>query len=226
MGSKIKTDIVTLWDSIITWFRSLPETLLQIGANMFSFMRNGVESTVHTVVDAVKAGIGQAIDWIKSLPAQALQWGKDIINGIVDGIKSAAKAVGDAVKGVATSIRIFLHFSVPDEGPLVDFPTWMPDMMRGLASGILENKSLVSAALLDLAGTMSLSLSTTPVPAISGSGAAGTAQSYGALLAAGGSRPLIDYHPTFQSPKALSHAEIAHQERHNAQRLSLLLRRR
>lgn len=226
IGNKIKTGIMTLWDSIIGWFRSLPATLMQIGANMFDSMRNGVGSTIYTVGDAVKTGIGQAVDWVKSLPVQALQWGKDIINGIVDGIKSAAKAVGDAVKGVAEDIRKFLHFSVPDEGPLADFSTWMPDMMKGLASGILENKSLVTAALLDLAGTMSLGLSATPVLAVSGGGATGAAQSYGSLFASGGPRPVIDYHPTFQSPKALSHVEIARQERQNAQKLSLFLRRR
>jgi hypothetical protein len=226
IGNKIKTGIVTLWDSIIAWFRSLPATLLQIGADMFTSMKNGVQSTVTTVVDAVKTGIGQAIDWIKSIPSEALQWGKDIINGIVNGIKAAASAVGDAVKGVAQNIRNFLHFSVPDEGPLVDFPNWMPDMMQGLASGILENKSLVTAALSDLTGTMALGLSVAPALAVSGAGASYEAQPYGPAAAFGGSRPVIDYHPTFQSPQALSHAEIARQERQNAQRLSLFLRRR
>ena len=221
IGIKIRTGITTLWDSIIAWFRSLPATLMQIGANMFSSMKSGVESTVHTVVDAVKSGIGQAVDWITSLPSQALQWGKDIINGIIDGIRSAADAVGNAVKGIAQDIRKFLHFSVPDEGPLVDFPTWMPDMMKGLAAGITENKSLVAAALLDLAGTMSLGLNAAPVLAV-----AGGAQSYGYPAASGASRPVIDYHPTFQSPRALGSAEIARQERQNAQRLSLFLRRR
>ncbi len=225
-GTKIKTGITTLWDSIISWFRSLPATLMQIGAKMFESMKSGIDSTIHTVVSAVQTGIGQAIDWIKDLPHQALQWGKDIIGGIVDGIKSAADAVGNAVKGIAQDIRKFLHFSVPDEGPLVDFPTWMPDMMKGLASGILENKSLVTAALMDLAGAMSVGLSVTPALAVSGGGSAFAAQQQGSLFAAGISRPVIDYHPTFQSPKALSPVEIARQERQNAQRLSLFLRRR
>ncbi|MBE6830904.1 MAG: hypothetical protein E7519_11925 [Ruminococcaceae bacterium] len=225
-GTKIKTGITTLWDSIISWFRSLPATLMQIGAKMFESMKSGIDSTIHTVVSAVQTGIGQAIDWIKDLPHQALQWGKDIIGGIVDGIKSAADAVGNAVKGIAQDIRKFLHFSVPDEGPLVDFPTWMPDMMKGLALGILENKSLVTAALMDLAGAMSVGLSVTPALAVSGGGSAFAAQQQGTLFAAGISRPVIDYHPTFQSPKALSPVEIARQERQNAQRLSLFLRRR
>ncbi|OCN01812.1 hypothetical protein A7X67_03310 [Clostridium sp. W14A] len=220
IGAKIKTSITTLWNSIISWFSSLPETLKNIGANMFNSMRNGVESTVHTVADSVKSGIGAAIDWIKNLPKEAIQWGRDIIGGIADGIRNAAKAVGDAVNGVAKDIRKFLHFSVPDEGPLVDFPDWMPDMMKGLASGIRENKSLVTAALQDLTGTMTLSLSAVPAGAYSGS------QQPGAVSASGRTGPTIDYHPVFQSPKALSYGEVARQERMNAQRLSLCLRRR
>ena len=56
--------------------------------------------------------------------------------GIVNGIKSAVGAVTDAVNGVANKIRSVLHFSVPDEGPLTDYESWMPDFMVGLARGI------------------------------------------------------------------------------------------
>ena len=45
--------------------------------------------------------------------------------GIVNGIKSAVGAVTDAVNGVANKIRSVLHFSVPDEGPLTDYESWM-----------------------------------------------------------------------------------------------------
>ena len=50
--------------------------------------------------------------------------------GIVNGIKSCMSAVGDAVKGVADKIKSFLHFSVPDEGPLSDADEYMPDFMK------------------------------------------------------------------------------------------------
>ena len=50
--------------------------------------------------------------------------------------KGCINKVADAVKGVANKIKSFLHFSVPDEGPLADFESWMPDFMQGLADGI------------------------------------------------------------------------------------------
>jgi hypothetical protein len=52
--------------------------------------------------------------------------------------------VGDAANSVADKIRSVLHFSVPDEGPLKDYESWMPDFMGGLAKGIENSKHLVS----------------------------------------------------------------------------------
>lgn len=49
----------------------------------------------------------------------------------------------DAVKGVADKIKSFLHFSVPDEGPLTDYQSWMPDFMGGLADGISASEDTV-----------------------------------------------------------------------------------
>lgn len=66
--------------------------------------------------------------------------------GIVNGIKSCINAVGDAVKSVADKIKSFLHFSVPDEGPLTEYESWMPDFMEGLAKGIEKSKGVVAKA--------------------------------------------------------------------------------
>ena len=41
---------------------------------------------------------------------------------------------------MANKITSFLHFSVPDEGPLTEYETWMPDMMEGLGKGIDSSK--------------------------------------------------------------------------------------
>ena len=101
-------------------------------------------------------GFTAAIDWIKSLPAQALQWGADIINNIVEGIKGAVGKVGEAVSGVASKIKGFLGFSEPDEGPLSDFHTYMPDMIELMTKGISAGKAKVRDALGALTGDMSI----------------------------------------------------------------------
>lgn len=109
--------------------------------------------------EVVKNGFQSAIDFITSLPGKALEWGKDFIQGLIDGIKSMISKVTDAVEGVAKKIRSFLHFSRPDEGPLREYETWMPDMMNGLAKGIYSNMPVLEKAVSAVSKTMSGDLS-------------------------------------------------------------------
>ena len=76
--------------------------------------------------------------------------------GIVNGIKSTIGAVKDAVCSVGDTIRFFLHFSVPDEGPLTDYESWMPDFMSGLAKGIEQSRGAVRAAICSVADDLTL----------------------------------------------------------------------
>lgn len=164
----IKNGIINIWSGIINWFRNLPNTLRTIGVNMFTYMRNGINSVIGTVTSAVKNGLNTAINWIKNLPGEALNWGRDIIMGIVNGIKSAASHVRDAVNGIAQDIRKFLHFSEPDEGPLKDFHTWMPDFLGGLADGITASKYKVAQAIQGLSSDMSIGVKAQMQPAYAG----------------------------------------------------------
>lgn len=151
-------DAKDIWNGLLDWFSELPDKLYNYGSNMFTSMRNGVTSTIGNVKSAVTDGIQSAIDWIKALPGEAVKWGSDMIDGIVRGIKSAAYAVGDAVNGVAQDIRKFLHFSVPDEGPLRDYESWMPDFIQGMAQGIDSNKSKLIDKIKGLASSMALNI--------------------------------------------------------------------
>ena len=58
---------------------------------------------------------------------------------------------------VAETIKPFLHFSVPDEGPLTEYESWMPDFMSGLAKGIEKSKGMVKDAVSGLAADMVVS---------------------------------------------------------------------
>lgn len=133
----------------------------------------GIKATIGNVRDAIVTGIQAAIDWITSLPAEALKWGSDIIDGIVSGIQSAVGRVGEAVKGVADKIKSFLGFSEPEEGPLSDFHTYMPDMIDLMASGITSGKKKVKDALEGMTGEMSVIAKANVVSKATGRGATG-----------------------------------------------------
>ena len=109
------------------------------------------------VFSAVRDGFANVKNHITGLASQAFNWGKDLIMGIVNGIKSCISAVGDAVSSVAEKIRSFLHFSVPDEGPLTDYESWMPDFIGGLAKGIEKSRSLIDQAMEGITGDMTIS---------------------------------------------------------------------
>ena len=133
----------------------------------------GIKATIGNVRDAIVTGIQAAIDWITSLPAEALKWGSDIIDGIVSGIQSAVGRVGEAVKGVADKIKSFLGFSEPEDGPLSDFHTYMPDMIDLMASGITSGKKKVKDALEGMTGEMSVIAKANVVSKATGRGATG-----------------------------------------------------
>lgn len=163
--------IKNIWNGILNWFKSLPSNLETLGRNMFDAMKNGISSVLSTIGGVVRSGFDDAINFLKNLPSEALQWGKDFIQGLINGIKSMIDGVGDTVKSVADTIRSYLHFSRPDEGPLHDYETWMPDFMQGLADGITKNKGIITKAMQGLTGAMSL-----------GSGNSGQSTQYGQNL--------------------------------------------
>lgn len=94
------------------------------------------------VVGAIGKGISEAFK-------QALQWGHDLIDNFVQGIKDRIQHVIDTVKGVADKIKQYLGFSEPEKGPLSNFHTYAPDMMRLFAQGIRDNAGVVTSAIND-----------------------------------------------------------------------------
>lgn len=135
--------ITTVWSGIVSFFSGIFQ-------NVWSAITEKVSAIKETIVN----GFQSAIDWIKSLPSQAIQWGADIIDGIVSGITGAVGRIGEAAKGVADKITSFLHFSRPDEGPLAEYESWMPDFVGGLAQGIRDSIPVVQKAVEELSGNM------------------------------------------------------------------------
>lgn len=128
----IKAKVLEIWDAI----------------------KQGVTEKVTALVDGVKEHFGYLKDFFKELISDAFNWGADLINSIKEGIKSKLDAVKDAASSVGNAIKERLHFSEPDVGPLSDFNTWMPDMMRQMADQINAGVPGVASAMQNVAGTM------------------------------------------------------------------------
>ena len=152
----IKNTASSAWNGLKNLVSSIASNLKQAAVNAFRTMVSGIGSALSSLGSVVQSGFQSAISFITSLPGKALQWGKDFINGIADGIRSAIGNVINAVSDVADKIRSFLHFSVPDEGPLTDYESWMPDFMSGLAKGIEKSRGMVKKAVSGVASDLML----------------------------------------------------------------------
>lgn len=150
----IKNTITTVWNGIKNTVTTVVNAIKTAVSTAFSSMWNGIKNTISGIYNTIKNGFTNAVNFIKNLASSAFSWGADIINGIVNGIKSCIGKVKDAVCSVADTIKSFLHFSVPDEGPLTEYESWMPDFMFGLAKGIEKSKGMVKDAVSGLAADM------------------------------------------------------------------------
>ncbi len=142
----VKSVVSGAWNSVKSVTSSVLNAIRSAVSSVFNGIVSGIRTAMGNVYSAVSSGFNQAVSFITGLASNAFRWGADLINGIVNGIRSTIGNVINAVSDVANAIRSHLHFSVPDEGPLTDYESWMPDFMKGLAQGIEKSKGMVKKA--------------------------------------------------------------------------------
>ena len=212
--NSIKSVVSSVWDSISSKISSIMNTIKSTISNIWDSIKSAVSTKVSGVKTAIQDGFQAAVDWIKGLASDAWNWGADIISGIIDGIKSMINNLVDTVTGVADTIRDFLHFSVPDKGPLTDYESWMPDFMKGLAEGINKSKKYVEKAVCGVAQAMQLTMDSDLNYSLNGiSGAVVGGSPGGTVNNYYNNDNSRTVNQTNNSPKALSRLEIYRQTR-------------
>lgn len=149
--NSIITKIKGYWDS----FKNKVSSVVNSIKSFFTNLVSGVKTKASQIKNAIVNGINSAVSFIISLPGKAWEWGKDFIGGFIKGITSKISGLIDKIKGIGSKIRSFLHFSRPDEGPLRDYETWMPDMMKGMAKSLTSSEGYLLNPIEQLAGRMS-----------------------------------------------------------------------
>lgn len=151
---KIIAAIPQIFRSIIQAFREMDWG--SIGNNVMDNIGKGVKQKAITIYQTVKDALNRALEWLKNLGASAVRWGQDMLANFGRGIMNKANELLNKVRNVANSIKSFLGFSEPEKGPLSNFHTYAPDMMRLYAKGIEDNAWRVQDAITDVAGGMSV----------------------------------------------------------------------
>lgn len=108
--------------------------------NAWGAIKKGVQDAGKWIVNAIN-DIG---NWFGNLGKNALNWGRDLIQNFINGIKQKWEDLKGAVRNVAQTVKDFLGFSEPKEGPLSDFHTYAPDMVDLFVKGLKDNQQLVA----------------------------------------------------------------------------------
>lgn len=127
-------------------------------SNVAKFLNVGLQLIASLAGSLLQAGarlVPQAIAQIirliftplNNLKTSATTWANDMMNNFVAGIRNKLSAVTSVVSSVAARVRNFLGFSEPKEGPLSNFHTYAPDMIKLFVKGIKDNENLVQNAL-------------------------------------------------------------------------------
>jgi len=146
--SEAKEKAASAWSDVKQRFSDRWEDIKAAFKDPKGWFKEKFEEAKNNVVDAwsnIKSLMSDIWERIKSSFKfdDALQWGKDMIQNFIDGITAKWKALKEKVSGVARTVKSFLGFSEPEQGPLSDFHTYAPDMMMLFAKGIKDNEKKV-----------------------------------------------------------------------------------
>lgn len=159
------TLIITLATALV---QNIPKLVLAVPQILGAVVRGLLNGTK----DIRSAG-SQLMDNLKNAfldkVAQARQWGRDLIQNFIDGILAKFESLKNTVRGAAQTVKDFLGFSEPSQGPLSDFHTYAPDMVDLWNEGIRSKESDLRRQLsqsFDLRpAIMSAATSAAPAPA-------------------------------------------------------------
>lgn len=148
--TEIKTNVTNTWNNIKSSVTTTISNMKSEVATKFNEIKTSIKETFDnmktTVSDAFTNMKTTISDKVTDIKNNMLQWGKDMIQNFIDGIKAKIADVKQTMSDIAAAVKEYIHFSQPDVGPLSDFNTYAPDMMKLFAEGILQNASLVTDA--------------------------------------------------------------------------------
>lgn len=142
--------IPQIWSAIITILSEVFKTLKEHGPEMLAQGKELVKKFADGITalkDTARNAMTQVFNTIKNaisgLLSSAASWGRDLISNFVNGIWSKIGAVADAVSNIASTVWSYLHFSEPEVGPLSNFSTYAPDMVKLFAKGLDDSENIL-----------------------------------------------------------------------------------
>lgn len=118
--------------------------MVRAATELIAWLLKGISDKFKAIRDKGVEIVQKIKDGIMEMVKNAAQWGKDLVDNFINGITGKFKDLGNAAAGMAKKVKDFIGFSEPEEGPLSNFHTYAPDMMKLFAQGIRDNEHLVT----------------------------------------------------------------------------------
>ena len=166
--NEIKTTISNAWTNIKSTVQNAMDNVKTTISTAWQNVKDTVSNAITSIKETFenwKTSIG---DTFSDLKEKMKTWAKDMIDNFIQGIKDKFQAVKDTLTSLGDLIKSYIGFSEPDLGPLSNFHTFAPDMMKLFSEGITENANLITEAVQKsfnlqpvIMGTMGQNLMTT-----------------------------------------------------------------
>lgn len=138
-------------------FTEIKNAAKKWGAEMLTKFILGLAEKIISLtqkIDQIKTSMKNAFNLLIN---SARSWGRDMLNGFAAGINERLGALREHVLNMVRTIWSLLHFSKPEEGPLRDYETWLPDMVQGMANSLDKASPYLIGKVNDLASAMNMS---------------------------------------------------------------------
>lgn len=144
----IASCILTITEAIID---HLPE-LIESGIDLIVALIEGLLQAIPQIWAEMPQIISAIVDSLaqlgEDLPEMASEWGWDLIESFASSVTQAIPNLVSAVSSAAQTVSDYLHFSVPDKGPLSgDFANSGADMIEGFIDSMNSEKYDLQRAL-------------------------------------------------------------------------------
>ena len=118
----------------------------QIGWDFIKNLASGILQMVGSVGSAIGNVVQTIWNGLIGLGSMGWNWGSDLMSNFIAGIQAWFGNLAATVRNVAATVKSYIGFSEPEKGPLSNFHTFAPDMMRMFADGIEDNEHLIGDA--------------------------------------------------------------------------------
>ena len=140
--------VVTLAGALI---QALPQLIASV-PQIINAVVNGLRSSFPSIQGAGREIVNALGGAIRGIAGSAWSWGSDLMANFISGIRAWFGNLYATASNVASIVRSYIGFSEPETGPLSNFHTFAPDMMKLFAEGIRANQNLVESAMNSVTG--------------------------------------------------------------------------